>query len=205
MMSEAKLDRRVQKTQHALQQALIELILEKGYDNVMVQDILIGLIVGRSTFYAHYQDKEDLLASRFERLQTAFEEHAQLILQRGLPIDDRLNADANLPLFILRYIEHDHQLFKALLGQRGSKKYNVHFQGFFLKYTRGILKNHAQAQLLPYQLEVVAQYLTSTFLTLIVWWLDNDLPCSVEDLYKLIMRLMEPGLKDVLEVPSLWA
>src|SRR5579871_6195119 len=145
-MAEQKPDRRVQKTRQALQEALIALILEKGYDNVIVRDILDRANVGRSTFYAHYQDKDDLLRSRFERLQAAFEEHAQLILQRDASTDE-LAVDANLPLFVLRYMAYEHQLFKALLGQRGSKKYAAYFQGFFLKYTRTILKSRARAQL----------------------------------------------------------
>ncbi len=106
---------------------------------------------------------------------------------------------------MLHYIENEHRLFKALLGKRGSKKYVSHFQNFFLKYTRNMVKGHAQARLAPYQFEIVAQYLTSVFMALIVWWIDSDMACSVQDLYGLTMRLMEPGLKDVLEVVSLWS
>ena len=42
-------------------QAFIELILEKGYDQVRVQDILDSADVGRSTFYSHFLNKADLL------------------------------------------------------------------------------------------------------------------------------------------------
>jgi AcrR family transcriptional regulator len=54
-------DRRVQKTKKLLSQALVDLILQKGYENVTVQDILDRANVGRSTFYAHYENKELLL------------------------------------------------------------------------------------------------------------------------------------------------
>jgi AcrR family transcriptional regulator len=203
-MSEGKSDRRVQKTRQALQEALITLVLEKGYDAVMVQDILDRANVGRSTFYAHYQDKDDLLANRFEDLQKAFEDHAQLILAQSLTTSEEINMEVNLPLFVLRYMEHEHRLFKALLGKQGSTKHGNHFRGFFLKYTRNVLKNHARTQLSPYQLEIVAQYLTSAFMTPVIWWIDNDMPCSVDELYGLIARLIEPGLKDVLGVSTLW-
>ncbi len=204
-MGEAKTDRRVQKTRQALQEALIALILQKGYDAVMVQDILDRANVGRSTFYAHYQDKDDLLQSRFEDLQKAFEAHANLVLQRTTTDSSGGGEEANLPLFMLYYIENEQQLFKALLGKRGSQKYVAHFQVFFLKYTRSVVKSHAQARLDPYQFEIVAQYLTSVFMALIIWWVDNDMPCTVQELYGLTMRLMEPGLKDVLEVTTLWS
>src|SRR5258707_7199093 len=107
-MADTKMDRRVQKTRQALQNALIELILEKGYEAVVIQDILDRANVGRSTFYAHYQDKEDLLMSRFARLQAAFEEHAQSVLLNHPINGGEIDTQVNLPLFVLRYVEHEH-------------------------------------------------------------------------------------------------
>jgi AcrR family transcriptional regulator len=52
------LDRRIQKTLQHLQTALVELISEKGYDDVTIQEILDRANVGRSTFYAHFENKD---------------------------------------------------------------------------------------------------------------------------------------------------
>ncbi|MCB0097425.1 MAG: TetR/AcrR family transcriptional regulator, partial [Caldilineaceae bacterium] len=60
-----KPDRRIQKTRRALQDALLTLIVERRYDKITVQDILDRANVGRSTFYAHYRDKDDLLLGDF--------------------------------------------------------------------------------------------------------------------------------------------
>lgn len=54
-------DRRVRRTRDALHRALIELMIERGYERVTVSDIIARADVGRSTFYAHYRDKDDLL------------------------------------------------------------------------------------------------------------------------------------------------
>jgi len=60
-MESRKVDRRIQRTRQLLDDALIELILEKGYDKITVQNIVDQANVGRSTFFAHYLDKhEDL-------------------------------------------------------------------------------------------------------------------------------------------------
>ena len=61
-------DRRTQRTRQTLSHALIALIQEKRYDAITVQDICDRANVGRSTFYAHYQDKDDLLASNFQQM-----------------------------------------------------------------------------------------------------------------------------------------
>src|SRR6185437_2006254 len=64
-------DRRVERTQRALREALIRLVLERGWDDVSVQDVCARANVGRSTFYLHFADKEELLVSGFGGLQEA--------------------------------------------------------------------------------------------------------------------------------------
>ena len=61
-------DRRVQRTRTLLTRALMELIVEKGYQAITVQDIIDRANLGRSTFYAHFLDKEDLLMSGLEEV-----------------------------------------------------------------------------------------------------------------------------------------
>ena len=60
-MPEKKLDRRVQRTRKLLNDALMALIQEKGYDSVTIEDITERANLGRTTFYLHYQSKDDLL------------------------------------------------------------------------------------------------------------------------------------------------
>ena len=66
-------DRRVNRTRKSLQEALAGLILNKGYDKITVQDIIDRANVGRSTFYAHFQDIDDLLLSQFDDVQEQFD------------------------------------------------------------------------------------------------------------------------------------
>lgn len=65
------IDRRVRRTQRGLRDALVSLILEKGWDAVTVRDVCERADVGRSTFYLHFADKESLLLSGFDELQDA--------------------------------------------------------------------------------------------------------------------------------------
>jgi AcrR family transcriptional regulator len=56
-------DRRVARTQKLLRDALHSLIRERDYDSIAVKEILDRANVGRSAFYAHFRDKDELLAS----------------------------------------------------------------------------------------------------------------------------------------------
>jgi len=65
-----KEDRRTQKTKKALANALKSLVLEKAYDEITVQDIIDRANVGRSTFYIHYESKEQLLIGNINFQET---------------------------------------------------------------------------------------------------------------------------------------
>ena len=61
-MNEAKKpDRRVERTRRLLLSAFNEIIVESGFDAITVRDIIDRADVGRSTFYEHFDGKEDLL------------------------------------------------------------------------------------------------------------------------------------------------
>src|ERR1044071_6290760 len=84
-----KIDRRAGRTERSLREALIALILEKRYDAITVQNIIDRADVGRSTFYAHYRDKEDLLLSDWEGLLDRFVQRIRwenLDSQRLVPV-----------------------------------------------------------------------------------------------------------------------
>ena len=103
-----KIDRRARRTRTLLRGALVELILERGYDRVTVQDILDRADVGRSTFYNHYPSKDDLLLSHLHELDdavrariatstpTADERQSTSLMAPLRPLFD--HADAHRPL-----------------------------------------------------------------------------------------------------------
>src|SRR5215216_5723876 len=68
-------DRRSRRTRRMLGEALMTLMLEKRYDTITVQEIIDRANVGRSTFYAHYLDKDDLRQSAIADLVALFGRH----------------------------------------------------------------------------------------------------------------------------------
>src|ERR1700692_1803961 len=61
-----QLDERIRRTRARLGGALVALIQEKPINDVTVQEVLDRASVGRSTFYLHFRDKNDLLLSQLE-------------------------------------------------------------------------------------------------------------------------------------------
>ena len=108
-------DRRVQRTRRILRDALSTLLQERNWDEIGVQDICERADVGRSTFYAHYADKEDLLQGSLEQLRDFLQEPTS-----APPAEDR---DVHPALaFCLPMLEHAAEmrpLFHAMVGRRG--------------------------------------------------------------------------------------
>src|SRR5215472_642998 len=71
-VKQRKTDRRSKRTYHLVSSALVELLLEQPYETILVQDILDRAGIGRTTFYAHYFDKEDVLATLTEQMLETF-------------------------------------------------------------------------------------------------------------------------------------
>src|ERR1700712_4163718 len=111
-MRNIKADRRSQRTRQMLSAALVALMLEKRYDEITVQDIIDQANVGRSTFYAHCLDKDDLLISDFTRVLDMVSQHMRQFtpdVQGTLP---------SLALFF-EHVQAHYHLYKALVRGGG--------------------------------------------------------------------------------------
>ena len=130
------IDPRTKRTRQLLLDALVGLILEKGYEDITVQDIIDRANVGRSTFYAHFQDKEDLFLSGFESLRDQFEAH---LLGGGA----ESNNPWGLSLILFEHVQANQRLFKAMMGKQSRGGTTQHFN----KYLVVLLRSHMNQQM----------------------------------------------------------
>src|SRR5688572_18597064 len=120
-MAAKKEDRRVQRTRKLLQEALIALVLEKGYEAVTVQDIIDRANVGRSTFYAHFLDKQQLFLSGFEQLRVFLAQQHAVAARSG---EHRLGFSLGMFEHVQGYL----RLYRALVGNRSGAIVAEHMQ-----------------------------------------------------------------------------
>ena len=192
-MAEKNEDRRIQRTRKMLQEALLALILEKGFEAVTVQDVLERANVGRSTFYAHFQDKEDLFLSEFETMRTLFEHH--LLSQ---PATD--TSPWSLSLVMFQHAQGNLQLYKALAGKQGGSLALTHLQQYLSSLLRAHLKQQfSQKAVVPIPPEILAHFMVSAFMSMLTWWLDNNLPYSAERINEMFRQLTQPGVEAVMK------
>lgn len=188
-MRKDDLDRRVQRTRQALQEALIELILEKGFERVTVQDVIERANIGRSTFYSHFKDTEDLFLSGFENLWSLFQGH----------LAGQQNASVwELSRIIFEHAQSYTEVYKALVGKQGGSLMSAHMH----KYVAVLIRNSLKAgwgKQNPVPVEIAVHHLTSSLLALLAWWVDHDLPHSPQYMNEMYQRLTQPGIEAILE------
>ena len=190
-MEKKTADRRVQRTRRMLQEALVELILEKGYEKITVQDIIDSADVGRSTFYSHFVDKEDLFLSGFEAMKTTFEEH----------IGDSAATSQSPWEVIEKMFEHarSHQhVYKTLAGKQGGRIAMSHLEDYLTQVMSGHLRPAVSSAEDAIPSEVVARFAVGAFMSMLTWWLDNDLPCTARRAADMYRQLAGPGLSAIM-------
>jgi len=165
-------DRRTQKTKKYLAAALIELIIEKGYDAITVQDIIDRANVGRSTFYSHYESKEQLLVGNINFQQALID----------TPSGDPANYPMGVNLYYLFNHTREHlHLTKAMSGKSIDVLRN-HFADvcatqIYMHLKRTVSSGADQCMLL-YKAEAAA----GGIVRMLFRWLQDEIPTPADDM-----------------------
>lgn len=186
-------DRRVARTRHLLEQALLSLIKEKPFDSISVQDIIDRANIGRATFYLHYDNKEDLLGQGFSGLREELRAHQKAVRQLGGDFDARLFA------FSHHLLDHAHthrEVIPAMLGKPGGAV----IQHVLRKLLTDLMREEVRAMLREKEpasvpTEAIVEFLSNGLFGLLVWWLNGRMKISVEEMNGLFRRLAIPALK----------
>lgn len=190
-------DRRVQRTRQLLREALLALIVERGYDGLTVQDIIDRANLGRATFYAHYRDKQDLLTETFAGLREVFQaQQHDAGAGAGTPLEQ-------VSLRLFRHAAEHHRLYRAMVGTESGAMLHDYARRQLSDELRDHLARLTLRGAAPdIPLEVAVTYLVSALLALMTWWLDHDMPYPPEQIDAMFRGLALPGLAAVLGAPA---
>lgn len=189
-------DRRTQKTQNLLHEALASLIREKSYDSIVVKEILDRANVGRSTFYTHFRDKDDLLVGGIQNMLHS-------VQPLGLPSSAKPHEKIvwfSLPIF-QHIAQHQHS-GEAKMGVKGRAILHGHLQKVLTELIAGEVGKVMQSQRkrtsqLP--ADLLAQYVASAFVMVLNWWVESKSTLPAEEVNDLFRALIMPSLAVALE------
>jgi AcrR family transcriptional regulator len=182
-----KIDLRIRRTRERLGAALIALIEEKAIEDVTVGEVLDRAKVGRSTFYVHYQDKDDLLLSQFE---DGLQMWSNILTTR----QEKSRRVAPVAEFFA-HVASAGKLRRSLVASGRIQAYFDLAQGYF---ALGIARRLKQIGLpIPDQREFDARAhaLAGNLLSLLKWWLDRGAREPAADMDDLFHRMVWKGLR----------
>ncbi len=175
-------DRRVQRTHRLLSEALIELILERGWDKVSVQDVCERADIGRSTFYTHFADKEDLLVGGIDGLGQFL--RAQARASTGV-------RPLGFARGLIEHADEQRRVFRAVVGKHSGHVVQQRFRQLLLELVREDLAALVSTQ--P-RLDAAAHYVAGALFELLIWWLEARHPIKASELEGLFHQLTTPVL-----------
>ena len=184
----AKPDRRVQRTRELLQKALIELMHERGYDAITVQEIVDRANVGRTTFYLHYDSKDKLFLGCHEAIVRKF--HVGPLSREEL-----LSPEAPLAMIAAyQHLKEARMLLYPIFQGKDSLLILWQMRDGRAQEIEASLRAAFAEPASAIPLDVLASYLAGAHLALVQWWLEKRHPCTPENLARTFHRLQRAAI-----------
>lgn len=186
-----KMDRRAVRTRRALREALIALILEKGYESITVQEITDRADLNRGTLYLHYRDKQDLLLSSSNDVYNELLAQFTPISAQNLSMDI---SERHL-IIVFQHVGANADFYRVMVGEHGVPAFITRLRHLVSQVSLERLQ--ALRKLVPakpFSSELIAGFSGGAIIGVLDWWLENGMPATPEEMARNTLQLMVSGL-----------
>lgn len=187
-----KEDRRIQRTKQALQDALINLILDKGYEGISVQDIVDRANIGRSTFYSHYSTKDAVFSDSFKPLELSLKVSMN---QNGTNLDEKEPYQLSFTAALFSHVDKNRNLYRALTGERGGILATNHIKKILFDLVRCDFESQSyEKNLSKTEFNATIHYTVGAITGVLSWWLDGKVQWNSDKVNEFLMSMITPSL-----------
>jgi AcrR family transcriptional regulator len=189
-----KPDRRIVKTRTAIFEALSDLLHEKKYANITIQEIIDRANVGRTTFYQHFPDKDALLMNSIESVFESLSQH--LSSQAPAQHESRL-----IPVVeIFTHIKENSRLINGILLSDSGDLLFDKFKSYWGKKIEPFLLAHLPKAKQPkVPIEIINNHITTTLIELLRWWMQQGEQYTAQQMEQYFFALVFPSVAAVME------
>ena len=185
------MDRRQQKTRTAIFSAFTSLLAEKSYSKITVQEIIDAANVGRTTFYAHFETKDDLLKELCEELFGHIIGSAMDCTHtHGLYSDG--SAPESVFCHLLQHLQENDRNIIALLSCESSEMFLRFFKDSLNKLVRSQFINHNRKANTDIPEDFLINHISGSFVEMVLWWIRGHRKQTPEDLDRYFRAVIEP-------------
>lgn len=188
-----KTDRRVVRTRELLQKALIELLGEREYDAITIQDIVDRANVGRTTFYLHYDNKDELFISCHETIVRDFRIGPLHPLSRK----EMLSPEAPIGMTsAYQHLQDARPLLYSIFQGKDSLMILRRIRDWNAQEIEASLRAAFDEAESTVPLDVLANYIAGAQIALVQWWLEKRQPHTIQELAQMSHRLQRAAIRD---------
>jgi len=185
---EGQEDLRVRRTHKLLWEALMAELSERAFEEITVKDICERAMVHRTTFYKHYEDKYALLEQGMRQMYDTLQAEVKM-LPGAFSVDDPPPSVIHLFVHVAQY-QH---FYKLMLCGEGIGRFQKVLKEYIVEHTE--IKMSALPPVNP-SLAVppamYAQFAVGAFISVLAWWLENDIPLSPHQMAHYFLSLHGP-------------
>jgi AcrR family transcriptional regulator len=186
------MDRRIQKTRQLIMNTFRELLTEKGFEKITINDIAERANINRGTVYLHYADKFDLLDKCVETYVV------QLLSCCDNSDDTNLNADAFQSVF--EHLEKNFTIYHLLLNNEGIGFFRNRLYTTIAQIVADVV--YIQPENSAFSNGATIHFLTSGFIGVLEWWINNSMPCTIQEITEQLIFLLNPYTKHLAAQPD---
>lgn len=185
------MDRRQQKTRTAIFSAFTSLLAEKSYSKITVQEIIDAANVGRTTFYAHFETKDDLLKELCEELFGHIIGSAMDCTHtHGLYSDG--SAPKSVFCHLLQHLQENDRNIIALLSCESSEMFLRFFKDSLNELVRSQFINQNRKANTDIPEDFLINHISGSFVEMVLWWIRGHRKQTPEDLDRYFRAVIEP-------------
>lgn len=185
--SPKRLDRRVVRTRQLIADAFIDLLQQQDLERITVNRITDRAQINRVTFYLHYNDIPDLTEKLADQMVTDM----TTMLASKKQQHDIINPNLLFP--ILDYIAQHAKFYKTVLATTRIPIFTERFMKMLSDFTVAAIAQRGTNSITQYSSispDVVTWYMTSAMFGTLIFWLQNDMPYSPDELARQMQFLM---------------
>ncbi len=195
-MKENYNDLRIVRTIESIKEAFVALIEEKGFESITVKDITTTAKINRGTFYAHYQDKYDLMNRCQEEFMLEMSNIAKQNIAKlvaSINTNNSILQPLEIAVLIFEFLERNRKFIKAILGPNGDLSFQTKLKNFMWKTLFESTENPIKQVNLLVPGEYLVSYIASAHIGVIQQWLLEDRKETPQEMAQILSTITLNG------------
>lgn len=185
------MDRRQQKTRTAIFQAFGSLLAEQSYSHITVQEIIDRANVGRTTFYDHFETKDELLKALCENLFGHIISSAKDCTHtHGLYSNN--SAPESIFCHLLQHLQENDNNVLGLLSCESSEIFLRYFKDSLIELIQNQFVNQNRKNKKDIPLDFLINHISGSFVEMVLWWIKSRMKQTPEELDGYFRAVIEP-------------